>query len=569
MKPAREKLRRYSAVFRKRAWIIALVAVLAMGGVVYQLGLRAPQYRAEGNILVVPQVILPTPLEAGPATGHSAYRTTILNDVVQLLRSRTIAERVAARVEGVRPEELARRLAVKNIPGTDFLAISVVHEAPGQAALIANTLAQELVNFNAQINRAEATSARKFIEEQLGLVQDQLGAAEQALLDFRIRTGTAAVPEEVSRTAQRTFDVQSAYDGAVLDETTARARVAAIRSHLVAQNDGQLASISIATNPIVAQIRDHLTGLELELATLRQMYTDEHPKVQAMLGRIADDQQRLRTEASKVLNDTSLGTSPTRAQLVREMINGEVDAAAARARAEAIGPILNRLQVRLKSVPEDELTLARLQRDVRNAEQLSERLSALHAEALIRESQAGSSGRTAIVVVDPALVPARPVPSPLPIAAMLAGLLGSVLGAALALAVESVEARVRSAAQAGGVLGVPGLIPFPTMSARRSYRYLTSAPGVASLLVLPLLVMTLGVGASPHVGQAGAMTLHPDRFSQAMVQTLHVARDLCVAQVTAILAGLDHFSQAVMQTLHVPHVKTILGGLVRLTGHGS
>jgi hypothetical protein len=65
------------------------------------------------------------------------------------------------------------------------------------------------------------------------------------------------------------------------------------------------------------------------------------------------------------------------------------------------------------------------------------------------------------------------------------------------------------------------------------------------------------------------MTLHPDRFSQAMVQTLHVARDLCVAQVTAILAGLDHFSQVVMQTLHVPHVKTILGGLVRLTGHGS
>ena len=90
-----------------------------------------------------------------------------------------------------------------------------------------------------------------------------------------------------------------------------------------------------------------------------------------------------------------------------------------------------------------------------------------------------------------------------------------------------------------------------------------------NFLVLPLLVMSLGVGASPHVGQAGAMTLHPDRFSQAMVETLHVARDLCIAQVTAILAGLDHLSRAVMQTLHVPHVKTILGGLVRLTGHGS
>src|SRR5438309_6029619 len=108
MKPAMEKLRCYSAVFRRRAWIIALVAVLAVGGVVYQLSLQVPQYRAEGNILVVPQVIVPTAVDIGPSTVHSAYRTTILNDIIQLLKSRTVAERVAARVGGVRPEDLAR-----------------------------------------------------------------------------------------------------------------------------------------------------------------------------------------------------------------------------------------------------------------------------------------------------------------------------------------------------------------------------------------------------------------------------------------------------------------------------
>jgi len=87
------------------------------------------------------------------------------------------------------------------------------------------------------------------------------------------------------------------------------------------------------------------------------------------------------------------------------MVNGEVDAATARAKAAAITPILSRFQARLNTVPNTELALARLQRDVKNAEELSARLSVLHEEALIRESEAGSSGQAAIVVVDPALAP--------------------------------------------------------------------------------------------------------------------------------------------------------------------
>ena len=210
-------LRTCSTAFRKRAWIIALAAVLAVGGVAYQLSGRAPQYQAEGSIMITPQVLIPSTFTgAGLTPIQSAYRETVLNDIIHLLRSRTISERVAARVDGLSPGELSRRVTITKIPGTDFLAISALHEVPGHAALIVNAMTEELANFYAQINRAEATTARKFIEEQMGVAQDQLSAAEQALLEFRTRTGSTALPDEVARAEQRAADLQSAYDAATL-----------------------------------------------------------------------------------------------------------------------------------------------------------------------------------------------------------------------------------------------------------------------------------------------------------------------------------------------------------------
>jgi uncharacterized protein involved in exopolysaccharide biosynthesis len=523
------ELRHYYDVFRKRAWIIALVIVLAVGGTVIGLGRRPPQYRARVSVLVTPRVIAPTSFDDGGPNSQtpyfqlpSAYDETVVNNTIQLLRSKVLLRRVADRV-GLSEDDLAGRVTRKEIFGTRFLVISAFHEDPAKAALIANTMAEEFSNFFAQINRAEATRSREFIEDRLNLARDRLRLAEGALLAFQTRTRTVAPSEEISRTVQRLLDVQATFDAARLDETVARTRVAAIQSQLRSQSDGRLASISIATNPIIAQVRDHLTGLELELANLRQVYTDQHYKVQALLGRIAEDRQRLSAEAEKVVNDQSLGSSPIREQFVREMVSAEVDAAAARARAGGIIPILGKLQARLASVPDEEIALGQYKRDVRVAEQLFTRLAASYQEAVIRESKAGSSGQAAIVVVDPASAPDEPVPSQLPKMATFAALLGLFVGAGLALVWESFDDRIRSSPQAEAAYGVPVLAAIPVMSAR-NYRYLTTAPGVAGILLPLLLVLTmmLGVVAAAYVARARPMPPSVVRFIQGQVDAFHV-----------------------------------------------
>src|SRR5579864_8535296 len=174
---------------------------------------------------------------------------------------------------------------------------------------------------------------------------------------------------------QRCFALEGMYNAALLDEKAAQMRNSTLRQRLRSENDGQLATVEIATNPVVAQLRDRLMNAEADLANLRQVYTDQHPKVQQALGVVTDLRARLRQEAAKAVSDRSLGVSPVREQLVQQMVGAQVDGTVARARADAITPLLGGLQASLAKMPSNELTFARFQRDVKVNEDLFLRLS--------------------------------------------------------------------------------------------------------------------------------------------------------------------------------------------------
>jgi len=365
---------------------------------------------------------------------------------------------------------------------------------PERAALIANTVTQEFTDYYSQINRTEATSTRKFIEDQLSRTKEALARGENEMLAFKFRTGAVGLSDQISRMVGRALDMQASFDTAALEERTSRAKMEAIQSRLRGQND-QFAQLSMATNPIFAKLRDNLTALEVDLASLRQTYTDQHPKVQQQLGKIAAAKRQMSEEASKVAGNQSLGVSPVREQMIRDLINTQVDAEAARARTAGMSQLLAKMQASLSSLPANELQLARLQRDVKVHEDTYLRLSALYEDALIRERKAGSSGQAAVIVVDPATVPYAPVSNRLPLMATFAALLGLVVGSAVALLVDGLDDRVRSANEIEGAYGVPVLAAIPTMDPK-SHRYLSGASAISTVSVPVVIAVLLGVAAA-------------------------------------------------------------------------
>jgi len=502
----RSELRQYYEVLRRHVAIIGLVVVLAVGGVGLTLVTQGRQYQADVSVLVTPQIF------GGSVEGNqnmaafqSEYRTLVVNDILYLAKSSEVLHRVAQRVPGVRAGDLYRAVKVTTLPNTDIVVVSARDTQPARAGLIATTLTQELVQYYGELNQTAAAGTRKFIGEQVALTKNKLQVAEDNLRAFKSRTNISGLPESSAHMIQRSFELQSMYNAALLDDRAAQMRVQAIRQRLQTEADGQIASVEIGTNPVVAQLRDRLVTAEADLASMRQVYTDQHPKVQQALGVVADLRARLQQEASKALADRSLGVSPIRQALVQQLVGAQVDGTVARARAEGITPLLNELQAGLSNMPANELTFARLQRDVKLNDDLYMRLSSLYQDAMIAEQRAGGSGQAALVMVDQA---GAPVSQQIPLKAGLAGLLGLVMGSVLALLVDNLDNRVRTPRDAEGTYGVPVLASIPTMSPQNHRAFGAGEPAAVVGLVLPfvlpfLFVMMGGVLAGLLVTKVG------------------------------------------------------------------
>jgi uncharacterized protein involved in exopolysaccharide biosynthesis len=510
----RSELRQYYDILRRHAAIIALVVALAVGGVGLTLVTQGRQYQADVSVLVTPQTFGATADgNANLAAFQADYRTFVVNDLLFLAKSSEVLRRVAQRVPGVHPDALSRALKVAPLPNTDILVISVRDNQPAQAGLIAKTLTEELVQYYGELNQSAAAGSRKFIGDQVALTKDKLQAAEENLRAFKSRTNISSLPETSARTVQRAFELQAMYDTALLDEKATQMRAQAIRQRLQSETDGKIASVEIDTNPVVAQLRDRMVAAEADLANLRQVYTDQHPKVQQALGDIAALRARLQQEASRVAHDQSLGVSPIREQLVQQLVAAQVDGTVAQARAEGITPLLTEYQTALSNMPDNELNFARLQRDVKLNEDLYMRLSGMYQDAMIAEQRAAGSGQASLVMVDQG---GQPVSQQVPLKAGLAGMLGLVMGSVLALLVDNLDNRVRTPGDAEGTYGVPVLASIPTMSAKNDRGLGTGEAAAVVGLVLPFVlpfffVMLGGVLAGlvitkvgPNIGSAAS-----------------------------------------------------------------
>src|SRR5262249_1872234 len=170
METTASELHRYFRIFKKRVGIIAVVAALAVGGVVFQLAAQPPRYSADVSVLVTPQnggVLQGSPdLNAG-------FRDVVLANIMYLMHSRTLFERAGERL-GMSHWALQSRVHVTPVRGTDVVTVSATDGDPERAALIANTVTQEFADYYSQLNRSEATSARKFIEDQLSRTKERL-----------------------------------------------------------------------------------------------------------------------------------------------------------------------------------------------------------------------------------------------------------------------------------------------------------------------------------------------------------------------------------------------------------
>jgi uncharacterized protein involved in exopolysaccharide biosynthesis len=460
------------ALLRRRWLVIAALGGLGTGAaVVYALN-RPSVYETSAKVLIESQQI-PDELARSTVTLSTAARLQLIEqrlmardslaalierlglfaDLPQLPMTRKVGLlRDSTRIDSI----TASGNPWDNDGGVVAFTITVTLGDAGQAALVANELAESAIAQNLEVRSARAGETLAYFEEEERRIAEALAGAEAEISAFK-KANEGALPEDLAPGREALARLQTA--GIELDRQLLELDLR--RSELEAALAGG-ASVAGA-GPSVGQ--SELERLELELATRRRVLAPNHPE----LRRLQEELEAVRAllaaggPAAEAGVDGAVADRAAAIRQQRDQIAAQI--ARTQVRRRALEEERQRLEAAVIRNPEVEASLHALEREL---EQLHER----YADVARRRAEARTGARLEanrqserFEILEPALVPDDPVgPNRKKIVVFGAAASGGLaLGAMLVL--EMVRPSMRTSAQMVRQLEIRPVVAIPYVAA--------------------------------------------------------------------------------------------------------
>jgi len=377
--------------------------------------------------------------------GTFAIGEPIRLDGVLVVLGRAAAEedeiRIAIRLFEDAVRDFRRTLSVSR-PNREANIILVRYEGTDRELVqaVPAEMAKGFLEGRDRVRRTEAISTVRFLSEQLDTLAGQLIHAEQALQLFRESANVVDLEAEGKMYVDRLgkllaerdmLDAEREALARLLDEVQA---ADPYRDELEPSPYRRLIAFpSLLRNFAVSELFRSMAEVENQRAELLNRRTLEDPDVQVLTRRIRELEDQLRTIAVTYLEGLTNHVASLDASLVR-------------------------FRDQLGEVPEREIRFLRLMRETEVLEEIYLLLQTRLKEAQIAAAVEDPSVR----VVDPSILPVRPIRPKKKLSVVLAVGLGLVLGLGAAFVRENMDTRLRTREELQELTdGVPvlGLIP--------------------------------------------------------------------------------------------------------------
>jgi capsular exopolysaccharide synthesis family protein len=297
-----------------------LLAATAIGGLALGIlgaELQPPRYQARTLLQVMPPN--PTSLavtDALVSTGNPIRDRQFFNTQLNVLRSRSIAERVVERLKledrpdfreaGDPAAFFLRHLAIEPIPDTYVVEVRITDGDPEDAALWANTLSDIYMDYSLEGQVEAAERAYVWVNERLAETESDMEEAQDKLLEsykgqdlFVPEGSVSAITTSITKLNEDHIQAQSRR----IDLEAQLGEFAAMRRR---GNEPDTIP-QVAADETVSQINARLQSLTLERTELRKEYKSGHPEVQKVeaqidqlegdkASRVAQIEEKLRAE---------------------------------------------------------------------------------------------------------------------------------------------------------------------------------------------------------------------------------------------------------------------------------
>lgn len=353
-------------------------------------------------------------------------------------------------------------------PAALAFELSFEHEDPKKALDMANELASAFVTFNSQSRVQQAARTTEFLGEEAERLRTKLEELERQIASYKARQGGSTVDSlSVAASSVQTLEVD--LRSAERDQRAALSEASQLEVELAAARAG-VSSLPTAGGTAATETAQQLERARAELARLNGIYTENHPDVRSMIGRIAALEKTLRSERSFNNSSTEV-TERNRFQISRL----ETQIAAARSRADLMAQQQARIRAELGQqraqmarAPIVERDLAILQRDYDAARTRYDDLRArqLSAQAVERLQDGEQSG--GFTLLEAPLLPEDPIKPNRKKLVMMGFFLAMAGAFIVTVLLEKIFSRVRGSAAVRTITGMQPMVSIPHIDSSAS-----------------------------------------------------------------------------------------------------
>ena len=335
-------------------------------------------------------------------------------------------------------DEFLKRLTVSPVRNSRLVDVAFRSPDAQLSSRVANALAKQYIEQNLEFKFLATKEATDFLTERTAEQRQALEKSEQALQQYREKTGAMALEDRQNIVIQRLADLNAAVTRARTDRIEKESVYDQIRS---IQNDRSAVDTfpAILNNTFIQQLKAQLNELQRQEAQLSEKLGKRHPEMVKVQSAIDSTEARIEVEVQKVV------------QALRN------DFQAAQANERSLQASLEQQRGEAQELNRAAIQYGVLQRDATSNQSMFTGL-------LERSRETGISGElktSNIRIVDKAEIPREPA-SPRPVLNLVVALVGGLfLGIGLAFFLEYVDSRIKQPDELKLHLGLSflGMVP--------------------------------------------------------------------------------------------------------------
>jgi len=493
----------YWHIILKRKWIlITFAAVLVVFVAIFSFT-STPLYQATASIMIEEPSSSMLSIQDIMGYGgyyRSDYLGTYFNTQLKLLTSRSLAERVAKKMNfPARPEFRASArsrtslvqsaknfvtlrwlfkrkkpveseekiqyqpnlysayaftvlggLSVSPVEETRLVDVSYTSPHPVLAADIVNTLIEEFINFSIE-SRYEATQqASEFLTEEIAKLRDDLGAKERALQRYGEEKKLLFLSKDESSVVNKFADVSTALTEAQVDRIKKESLFRELKG-LKADSLPEFVS-----NSLIQSLKTSYTQAKNDYDERSKIFKPDYPEMIKLKARMDSLKLELENEIRKAVDAS------------------EADFRASQKKEVSLQDMLESQRTEVSKMDSNAILYNSLRIEVENMRELLNSLVSKQNETLV-SARLGGLRTSNIKIIDRALVPGGPFTPNTRMNILMALLVGLVGGLGLIFLVEYMDNTVKGPEDAEKITGLAslGIIPFlsPDGLKKRSEQY--------------------------------------------------------------------------------------------------